>query len=324
MTTTATTRRLPAWRSAGRLIVNEAGMSTEEALTAADLNWTVEKSPLFTDVPEAGGVTRHQMPDHRAVIRRNADGTTQPLGVTGSKFTLIQNATLVETLRDVAEAADATWDSMGCLGDGQTIFGALNLPEGTTIGGRDAIGWTLLGRNGHTGSAAFTLAMTPTRIRCTNMVRATFGNAKRAGHTYSIRHTANAEVRLDEIRAALSLSSKYRQRWTEWAESLMAERMSRQEYLDLVAYLVPMPESAGKRSQTNAERTREALAALWYAPTQDSIQGTRWAAYNAVSEYDQWFRPVRGGDSPDLTRAVRTLEHGQGLLTERAAALLTR
>jgi len=65
--------------------------------------------------------------------------------------------------------------------------------------------------------------------------------------------------------------------------------------------------------------TRDALLDVFVSPTNANIANTRWSAWNAVSEYDQWVRPVRGAD-----RAVRQMENrtrGESL-TDRAGALL--
>jgi hypothetical protein len=63
---------------------------------------------------------------------------------------------------------------------------------------------------------------------------------------------------------------------------------------------------------------------LWNAPTQQIVANTRWAAYNAVVEYSDWVKPVRGGDDKDALRAEKIILGNGEKLKERAQLLLAK
>jgi len=64
------------------------------------------------------------------------------------------------------------------------------------------------------------------------------------------------------------------------------------------------------------------LLNLWNAPTQDGIRGSKYAAFNAVAEYADWFKPVRGGSDKEVMRAERILTGAGDELKTKALALL--
>ena len=318
---TSSTRKV-AWAVAGTSLVRKADgeqMTRAEITEHADLDWTVEQHTLTANAitPDGVGV---DLPEHRALVRRNRDGSASGLGVRKTGYVPIQNDEMLDVMEATAATAGAVWDSAGVLRGGRGVFAAITLPQHTLIGGVDAIGWTLLGRNYHDGSGAFTISATPVRLRCTNMMRSALRSATA---TVTIRHTKSAPDRLSVAREALGLTTDYAAEWAAWADRLVAEQMSRAEYVTLVERLVPVKDATTERVQRNARDAQDALLALWSAPTQANVAGTRWAALNAVAEYDEWFRPTRGNGAPDVARATRTIDGGMGSLAERAARLLT-
>ena len=87
--------------------------------------------------------------------------------------------------------------------------------------------------------------------------------------------------------------------------------------------LVPNPkDDASQRVKNYAEDTRSALIGLWMAPTQNNVTNTKWAAYNAVAEYEDWAKPVRGGENKDVLRAERIVNGGSETLKQKAQLLL--
>jgi Domain of unknown function (DUF932) len=101
--------------------------------------------------------------------------------------------------------------------------------------------------------------------------------------------------------------------------------MRESQYAQFVDTLMPHPGTdATAHSLTRYVNATNALMDLWTAPTQAGIGGTAWAALNAVSEYDQWNRQVRGGDDPETARAARMMDRGNGAIVERAFKVLAR
>jgi hypothetical protein len=72
------------------------------------------------------------------------------------------------------------------------------------------------------------------------------------------------------------------------------------------------------------EDVRADLMTLWRAPTQENIAGTKWAAYNAVAEYEDWAKPVRSKKDSDVVRAERIINGGAEAMKTRAQLILAK
>ncbi len=82
--------------------------------------------------------------------------------------------------------------------------------------------------------------------------------------------------------------------------------------------LLPTAPDASDRQAKALTEARATLHGLFTtAPTQDSIRGTRWAAYNAITEFADW-GPLRGADPNHLRRSTRILTEQQSPLKLRA------
>jgi hypothetical protein len=126
-------------------------------------------------------------------------------------------------------------------------------------------------------------------------------------------------VTSQRVREAINLTVNATKQLSEDAERLALTSMSKSEFVTFCETLVPVSESDSDRVIASRLDTRDALLDVFVSPTNANIANTRWSAWNAVSEYDQWVRPVRGAD-----RAVRQMENrtrGESL-TDRAGALL--
>jgi hypothetical protein len=63
---------------------------------------------------------------------------------------------------------------------------------------------------------------------------------------------------------------------------------------------------------------------LWKAPTQMLVPNTAWAAYNAVAEYVDWFKPMRGSnEDKQYLRAERNINKNSRLKQRAHELLLT-
>jgi hypothetical protein len=96
--------------------------------------------------------------------------------------------------------------------------------------------------------------------------------------------------------------------------------MTDKEFVSLVETLVPIDEDE-ERARNLAETARGTMMALWNAPTQANIKGTKWAAYNTIVEYADWAKPVRSNNT-ETARAIRIVTGTGDKLKNKALALL--
>lgn len=287
-------RRAPWHVMGGDLTKGHASLA--EGLAATGLDYEVTMRPLY-GVDAAGNPILAT--NLRTVVRPMADGTEKVLAATGTRFTPIQN-------RDAFSVADYLVGEFGAKITGLTDFhggGAsllvLQMPEGVTVEGRkgvkDHVELNLLAKNAHDGSSALTFALTGLRPTCTNALPAAIRDAKR---TWKISHTPNAGDRVELAKQAIIASLNYRDAFAAQASELLSTPMVDAEFGKIVSSLWNVKDDAREtKAGQNRLAIQEQVKALYHSSkTLDGIRGTRWAGYNAITEWMDWGRPVKGGD----------------------------
>lgn len=299
MTTTTTITRNPAWMTLGAKIMDNT-LDGKAALKAAGMNdWNVRKEPMFTE----SGI---EVPNRVATVRTDPrTGRTEYLGYVGRGYTIHQNEEMVEFLEAVADASGAHFDTAGYTKNGAKTFVSMKLPEGIKIGGEDAHDLYLLATNGHDGFNAFQVSVVPIRLACTNQITMAVRNAKQS---WKIRHTTHMAGRIDEARTSLELTFDYIDAFTEDLHRLLDTEFTEAEFDRLTRDLLPdgKTESATAKVQ---ERRDEMMRLFVDADTNTYGRGTKYAAFNAITEYADWYAPVRG-DKDGTRRAARIMEAG--------------
>ena len=167
--------------------------------------------------------------------------------------------------------------------------------------------------------------MSPIRIVCANTQSAAIGSAKAS---FSIRHTGGARASITEARNALKLSWRYIDAFEAEAAVLYAAAMDTDEMRGFANTLLEVDSAATAATVRHRRERANGIVKLWTAsPTIAPIAGTRWAAYNAVTEYLDHIVPVRGARTAtdaNTTRALRTVTAaaGSGSLKAQAFRLL--
>jgi len=298
-----------AWHKLGT--VTEGALTAEDALKTAQLDWQVIKSddPVSTMVPmfgktamEQGSMEEITYADKFMTYRYHPKTKkAEALGVVGNRYTPVQNLQAFSFLNAVADESGAVFETAGSIDNGKKVFMTMKMPEGLQIGGVDAIDLYLMAWNTHDGTSSFNVLVTPIRVVCQNTLTAAIGSAK---STFTLRHTPKVDSKIQAARETLQLTWKYTQSFEALANDLLSQKMTDKEFYSLVENVFPIDDPESPRAVTMAETARGTLNGLWKAPTQANISGTKWAAYNAFTEYSDWAKPVRD-KNPDTARAIR-------------------
>lgn len=301
--------RLDAWTRLGTAL--EGATTAQAALEQANLaNWNVRKIDLTATEITPQGVTTLAVPDRFASVFTNpVTGQTQYLGVVGGHYTPIQNEAHVELLDAlISEAGVTHFDVAGSFRDGRQVFITMRMPESLQIGGVDRVDLYLVALNSHDGSSTFKFIVTPVRMSCMNMLAAALSQAVAS---FSIRHTRGSGGRIAEARQALGLTFKYAEEFEAAAEKMIQTSLTDKSFQKVARRLSGLDATAlSKRAETSARRMFDGLMGTWEgSQTMDKIKGTRWAGYQAVTEFTDHFMDVRdthGGDL-DYARASRAV-----------------
>lgn len=318
--------RLAAWHRLGTVL--EGSMTAGQALRAAHLTgWNVRKrelqtAPLITE----GGVTASMpVPGQYATVRTSPwTGDDEVLGVVGSRYHVIQNEEHTALLDTLLDQSGAELETAGALRGGREVFVCMKLPEYLSIGDTDQVDMYISALNSHDGSSPFRLLVSPIRVVCANTQAAAIRHAR---SSFSIRHTAGAKGQIAVAREALGLTFRYMEAFQEEAERMIQQSITDAEFGRIIRILFPQPEITARPStQQRWDRTMDSLTWLHQdAATNANIRGTRWAAYQAVTEHIDHFAATSRraeGVTPEQARATRALAAPAIALKERAFDLL--
>ncbi|WP_201260918.1 DUF932 domain-containing protein [Embleya scabrispora] len=303
------TARQDAWHRLGTVTTDT--FTAEDAMRLAHLgNWNVHTVPVDCAVLGDDGVTRLRVPDRYATVRTHPfTGRPDVLGIVGNDYHPVQNEAHADLLNTLVDEAGAHFETAGSLHDGRQVFVTMRLPRTLRLGGGDDVDLFIAALNSHDGSSAFRLIVTPTRIVCANTQAAALRNAH---STFAIRHTSGARGHIAEARQALGLTWAWVDAFEAEAQRMIETELRRAEFDSIVADLFPEPTVRTPRRLRHHAGVVGALGALLTAPTMAGIEGTRWAGYQAVTEYLDHHAAVSGGktrgeDFAADARAVRTV-----------------
>lgn len=299
-----------AWHRLGTVVPQD--FTAAEAMQHAFLGgWNVRKSPLTTSVLSPEGVTTVEVPDQFATVRTNPKtGAPEVLGVVGNGYKPIQNEEHADLLNTLVDESGAHFETAGSLRGGRSVFLTMKVPGSLMVGGRDAVDLYLVALNSHDGSSAFRLLVSPVRVVCANTQAAAIREAR---SSYAIRHTSGAAGYVAQARDALGLTFRFAEAFQAKADAMIGESITRTEFDGLIGavWSSDAADSGSKRARTiQADRSRELRRLMWTADTNDNIRGTRWAAYQSVTEYLDHTAPVSksiGRSAADAARAERAL-----------------
>lgn len=266
---------LTPWHTLGTVI--EGLATAEQALQLAQLDWTVEKQPIFLG---SGAL----IPDRFANVRST---DLKPLGVVGSDYVPFQNVeafSFFDTVTD--QTGEAHYTSAGSLFGGKRVFLTAKIGDTFNVAGDDAHDLYLLITNSHDGSRAFTAATTMIRAVCNNTV--TLGLA-RAKTSWSLRHKVTLEGKTQEARDALQLSYKYAAEFEAEVEKLLQIDVTNDQFLSIIEGILP-------EQKRQKEKNVEQLMNIFTSETtikDTSAAGNGWGVVNAVTFWTDHVRESR-------------------------------
>lgn len=250
-----------------------------DALSAANLNWTVELQDVFLS-------DSRRVPDRKAVVR-NTDSAI--LGTVGPAFQPLQNAEAFGVLDEACRDFGVTIESIGALGNGARTFALAKLPETIEPIEGDSIKGYFLIQNGHDGSLSYGAKATPIRVVCQNTLNvANTGNKD----LITLRHSRSIGDRKDEVAKLLKgLLKAFRETGDTFA-TLAAKKLNHAQVLAYIESVFPATGDDLTVSD-NLARRRVIVHDLVYNGKGAGLAGsdlrtldsTPWAVYNAVTEF---------------------------------------
>jgi phage/plasmid-like protein (TIGR03299 family) len=292
--------REPAWHKLGTVFENE--VTTSEMLELAHLdNWNVRLEDVA--VPD----TFNSDKDYFFVTRTNPFNRDENdiLGVVGERYKVLQNEDLFSFGDNLLDGG-GRWETAGSIKGGRQVFGSIALTDQITLdpnGRADKIDNYLLINTSHDGSVAIQASITPIRVVCANTLNLALTSVKGKNapkQTFKIRHTQTAEGKIAVAREALGLAHTYIDEFSKMAQEMIETEISKAQFDKIVELAYPAPEKDAKGSFKKHESKIDLINDIYVGQFNDTITGTAWGAFNALTERLDWYRTARGGSSESI------------------------
>lgn len=262
--------------------------NSREMLAEAHLNdWNVRLRVVETDARSAT--------ESFEVIRDNPfDGGLDRFGIVGERYGTVQNEQAFGMFDDL----QPMWEAAGAFRGGALVYGQAATDREIVIdpnNAGDKIRPFVVVSTTHNGSGALRIGRTALRLDCLNMFQAMFGDLQ---HSISLRHTLSIERRMKAIRLTWKQNDAYFDALEAEATALAKQKCSDKQFWSIVNTLQgDRPDENVKGAQTKWDNNRELFAEAWNGEPNANIKGTRWGAYQALIERNQWGRKTQ--DTPN-------------------------
>lgn len=264
------------WHGLG-VAIDEA-VTSRDAMRLAGQDFTVETLPLVAKTP---GGTEIPIADRFAQVRSD---TGDVLGLVSDKYKTVQNWEAYQFLDSLVSDGEVRYHTAGALRGGRAVWMLAKLPQTIRVkDSEDRVEEFLLFSNSHDGSSAVRCLFTPIRVVCANTLSMALARGERAGWTF--HHTGDLDRKIAEARAALGLAHRFFTGFGERVDLLAGYRPTRAQLDGYFRALYPDPK---KGDSATARSHRSALYGLFErgrGNDMPQVQGTLWAAYNAVTEH---------------------------------------
>jgi phage/plasmid-like protein (TIGR03299 family) len=285
------------WHSLGRQVPPH--VTAEDMITAAGLNWNVEKVPA----PGARMIDEERkLYERYLVMRERLDDEEGPvaLGMVRSGFVPLQNEDAFGFFEPFVQNGWASFHTAGMLGHGETVWVLAKLAEQIVIGDDDAIDRFLLLSNRHDGSGAVTIRFTPIRVVCQNTLNLAMDGGK---SVLKVRHSKNiaeniAKAEAEQMRRIID--RVFANAATLFGQ-MAARTLSARDTDEFLAVIFPKTTKQRENGKEPERWTRikDILADPKITPSK--ARHTLWDLYNAIV-YDEDFRGARETEDSRLER----------------------
>ena len=267
------------WHGLGTPIPEEKKINVREALVAAGLDWKVELRRVYTENSE--GSAKAGILDHFAVCRTSDDAF---LGIVGPDYKPLQNHEALEWFQPFLDADEATLETAGSLKGGRQVWSLAKIRDGLMdVNQKDSVAHYILLSNGHDGSVSVRVGFTPIRVVCNNTL--TMAHRSNASKLLRVRHTSNLQENLETVRDTMKLARR------EFAATVEQYRKLQKRGIDTagleryIRIVFSLPDDKGGK-----ELIPNIIHLFENGRGSKEAGRTYWGAYNAVTEYLNYFR----------------------------------
>lgn len=297
------------WHGIGTYV--KEALSSKEAIIAAGLDWEVELREIATreKLEWPDGSPLHDwktIPSHNAVVRTTDN---KVLGVVGNRYQPLQNVEAFNFMDNLAYDGSMRYEVAGSLKGGTKIF-LLGKIGSIDILPQDQVDKYILLVNTHDGSGSVRVLFTAVRVVCENTINLALKEGK--GQGLAVRHVGDIITKIEQSKEILGIAQKQFSKFEEFAKATTKIQFDSNRLEEFTKAILPPPKDPKtmKRTEARREKQRKQIIELFEAGQGieiPNVSGTGWAAYNAVTEYLNYHRPVRGKANQEEKRLSQVM-----------------
>ena len=176
-----------AWHGLGSVMTD--AVSTQDALQKGGLDFKVLKLPNIHILP-----TGEELISEDSFFTLRDDVNKVLVSRLGRDYNVMQNHEALNLADEILQSGNASIETAGAIDEGKKVFICLRVNKDIVVGSNDKVQQYLLICNSHDGTMSITAKFTNVRVVCNN----TLQMALRQGSGVKVRHTINAQQRLQE------------------------------------------------------------------------------------------------------------------------------
>lgn len=275
------------WHGLGKRVIK--GVHTEEMIRQAGLDWEVEKRPARGAKPIRKRKDGREVFSRYEIVRIPRAETNEQevvLGIVTDKYEPLQNYEAFWFFDPIVDLKTAFFETAGALGDGERVWVLAKMPDAIEVARGDECMKYLLLSNSHTGQGSVIVKFTAIRVVCQNTLMLALENGQQA---FRVRHSKVMGYRLSEIGELIAEANAVYAQAEELFRKLAKIELNRKmldEYLEAV-----FPKTATQKKNnempprwTYVSRLLDEIPDL----QMKGVQGTLWAAFNAVTRFEDY------------------------------------
>lgn len=174
----------------------------------------------------------------------------------------------------------------------------------------------------HDGQGGLRCLLTNVRVVCANTLAMAEDGSSEGATGFSIRHTANWDAKVAEVRERMLESRQGAETYLETMATLAAFKVNVRQREHFLRQLLPIGDDMGRQQQVNRDKERMTIRNLLEGPTCEHISDTAYGLLQATTEWSDHYRREPGTADAYVKRQLTTTHDmkGKGLRLVKAMA----
>ncbi|NBW56538.1 DUF932 domain-containing protein [bacterium] len=265
------------WHGLGKRVPND--LSPEQMLVAANLDWTVERRPLFFEDAKGNRVLTQS-----TVLVRSTD--EKVLTVVSDKWNPVQNIDAFNFFNEFVHAGDMEMHTAGSLKGGKMVWALAKIKDSFEVFGGDTVEGYLLFSNPHEFGRSIDIRFTHIRVVCNNTMTIALKNS--TAHSVKVNH--RSVFNGDQVKQTLGIAKDRLEAYKEQAEFLGKRKYKKETLTEYFNRVFPTLSKDDAKSSIatictvpQSRQAEEAMAVIHTQPGASFAEGSWWQAFNTVT-----------------------------------------